>query len=97
MGDGRVSELLADGSGTIRLQVKPVDQAAAVLSGSWDIEIEGDWLSVKAQPDIAPTIIELLVSLEIGVFQVVSKHQSLEEYFMTVTESDELPGPGEGP
>lgn len=96
VGVGRVSELLGEDSGTIRLQVKPLDQAAAVLSGSWDVEVEGDWLSVKAQPDIAPTIIELLVALEIGVFQVVAKHQSLEEYFMMVTESDKLPGPAEG-
>ncbi len=96
VGDGRVSELLAEDSGTIRLQVRPLDQAAAVLSGSWDVEVEGDWLSVKARPDIAPTIIDLLVSLEIGVFQVIAKHQSLEEFFMKVTESGAVPGPSEG-
>jgi hypothetical protein len=51
-------------------------------------EKAGDWLTLSLNPDQAPVVVAALVQAGVQVFQVVHKRQSLEEFFIAVTNSD---------
>jgi len=88
---GAVSDLLAEGTAELRLQVAPLDKAAEALQERWSVSADGGWLAVKASSTDSPSIVNHLVARGISVYQVVSRRPTLEEYFMSVTQSDVSP------
>jgi ABC-2 type transport system ATP-binding protein len=89
--EGAVETLLQGEIGQMRLQVNPVDQAREVIDARWpdaldpSAEKAGDWLALSLNPDQAPVVVAELVNADVQVFQVVHKRQSLEEFFIAVT------------
>lgn len=86
--EGNVAALLADGETKIRVQAAPLDKAKAVLEAKWQVTIEADWLIVSASHDDSPEIIKQLVTEGIAVRQTIIQRQSLEDFFMAVTNQD---------
>jgi ABC-2 type transport system ATP-binding protein len=86
--EGPVATLLDDEIGKMQLQVQPISQAlqivVALLSEEF-VQREGDWLTLAVNPDQAPHIVAELVKANVHVFQVIQKRQSLEEFFIAVT------------
>jgi ABC-2 type transport system ATP-binding protein len=86
---GAVADLLAEGKAELCVQASPLDKAAEVLRKRWAVSSDGaPWLTVSAQPEDQPHIIKQLVAQGISVHQVVVQRQSLEEYFMAVTQAE---------
>jgi ABC-2 type transport system ATP-binding protein len=91
--EGPVETLLQRDVGQMRLQVQPVDRARQTLSEQWGDALtphksdEGDWLTLSLNPDQAPLVVAGLVGAGVQIFQVVQKRQSLEEFFIAITNS----------
>ena len=86
--EGAVADLVAEKT-SLRIQATPLAKAVDVLHGHWNVSTSDDWLTVDAASGDGPDIVKRLVAHDIGVYQVVVERQSLEEYFMAVTQ----PGP----
>ena len=94
--EGMVAELLQDGQGELRLQVNDSLAAQQVLAPEWLADLPEKhpadplhWLTIRARADQSPEIVRRLVAAGIDVYQVVVRRQSLEEFFMAVTNSGE--------
>ncbi len=85
--EGAVADLLA-GKSQLRLEASPPDKAADVLGTEWTFSRNGPWLLVDAMRQDAPRIVEQLVAQGVDVFQVISQRQTLEEYFLSVTQEE---------
>jgi ABC-2 type transport system ATP-binding protein len=89
--EGPVETLLQVEVGPVRLQVQPMDTARQVISARWGelhlpIEEENEkWLKFSANPEQVPLIVAELVKAGVQIFQVIQKRQSLEEFFIAVT------------
>jgi ABC-2 type transport system ATP-binding protein len=83
--EGAVGDLVAAGS-RLRIQASPPDQAARVLEDYGSIEIEDEWLVLGALPAESPKILRKLVEANIQVYQAVFEKQSLEDFFMGITQ-----------
>jgi ABC-2 type transport system ATP-binding protein len=89
--EGPVETLLEGEVGQMQLQVRPLEKARQVIAARWrdaldpSAEKVGDWLTLSLNPDQAPVVIAELVQAGVQVFQVVHKRQSLEEFFIAVT------------
>ena len=89
--EGPVETLLEGEVGQMRLQVQPLDKARQVIAALWSDALgpaegnDGDWLTLALNPDQAPAVVDELVRADIQVFQVIHKRQSLEEFFIAVT------------
>ena len=96
--EGPVETLLEGEVGQMRLQVQPIDKARQILADRWSNELapinneEDDWITLSLNPDQTPFVVAELVQADVQVFQVVQKRQSLEEFFIAVTNQT-----GEGP
>ena len=92
--EGPVETLLEGEVSQMRLQVQPIDKARQVIASRWSDALDslegkdGDWLTLSLNPDQAPVVIAELVQADVQVFQVVHKRQSLEEFFIAVTNHD---------
>ena len=85
--EGSVRDLLADGHGLLRIEAKPLEKALAILQKHWQVEVEnGDWLAIQASNQQSPLIVKQLVAQDVAVHQVVVVQQTLEAYFMSVTQ-----------
>jgi ABC-2 type transport system ATP-binding protein len=87
VGEGEVAGLLA-GRSLLRVEAAPLDSAAEVLRQTWSISMDGQRLAVDAHPQEAPRIVRRLVGQGIDVYQVTSQRQSLESYFLRVTQEE---------
>jgi ABC-2 type transport system ATP-binding protein len=87
VGEGEVAGLLA-GQSLLRVEAAPLDSAAEVLRQTWSISMDGQRLAVDAHPQEAPRIVRRLVGQGIDVYQVTSQRQSLESYFLRVTQEE---------
>jgi ABC-2 type transport system ATP-binding protein len=93
--EGPVETLLDAGVGHMRLQVQPIVLARQILAENWAEALnqaepdDGDWLTLTLNPDHAPLLVADLVKVGVQVFQVIRKRQSLEEFFISVTNSSE--------
>jgi len=87
--EGAVSDLLASQS-SLRIEATPLDRAEAVLREYWDVSPNGHTLTVSAAHEDVPYIVRKLVENDIEVYQVASQRQTLEEYFLSVTQTQEL-------
>jgi ABC-2 type transport system ATP-binding protein len=86
--EGAVAELLA-GTGELRVEASPLPRAAQALDSRWPLTVNGQWMAVKADHAAIPEVVRLLVTAEVDVYQVVSQRQTLEDYFLAVTQSPE--------
>lgn len=91
---GRVNDLLQASQGELRLEVGEPHRACQILSSNWTLldappdqaaPPQRDWLTLAAHADESPHIVRALAAAGIDVFQVVVRRQSLEEFFMAVT------------
>ena len=89
--EGPVETLLETELGHMRLQVRPLYKARQIIIARWPdalVPLErngGDWLTLSLSLDQTPLVVTELVQAGIQVFQVVQKRQSLEEFFIAVT------------
>ena len=84
--EGPVADLLAAQSSTVRVEVGPLAKAADVLRERWPVELNGQWLTVQARREAIPEIVRRLVGAEIDIYQVTAQRQTLEDYFLNVTQ-----------
>jgi ABC-2 type transport system ATP-binding protein len=88
---GKVEELLAGEHRWLRLQVSPTEKALKVLSEHWTIQTDPaaeGWLQIQSDPESSSEIVRQLVAQDIDVHQIVAEQQSLEAYFMAVTNQE---------
>ena len=89
--EGPVETLLEEDIGQMRLQVQPIEKALQAIAARWSNALDsleskdGDWLKLSLNLDQAPTVVAELVQADVQVFQVIHKRQSLEEFFIAVT------------
>lgn len=89
--EGGVKDLLAGEHRWLRLQVTPRQKAQQVLAETWTVQEDpnaGEWLLVQSDPQTSPEIVRQLVAQGIDVHQIMAEQQSLEEYFMAVTNEE---------
>lgn len=85
--EGAVADLLADGE-RLYVEASPLERVQTILQERWKTTPEGDGLVIPAGRDIAPEIVRLLVAQGIDVYQVNVQRQSLEEFFLNVTQPE---------
>jgi ABC-2 type transport system ATP-binding protein len=85
VGEGEMAGLLV-GKSQLRVEASPLDGAAEVLRQSWPISMDRQRLAVHARSQEAPRIVRRLVDQGIDVYQVTSQRQSLESFFLHVTQ-----------
>lgn len=90
--EGKVHELLSEGPAELRVEANPLQAAAVLLRGKWEVTVEDGWLSVSADAKESPEIVRVLVAGKIDVRQVISRQQSLEDFFMAVTGNETSEG-----
>jgi ABC-2 type transport system ATP-binding protein len=88
--EGPVSELLGSDLHELQIQLQPVEAALQALSSRWKAEgLEKGgavpWLRVEAASAEAPAIVACLVEHGIEVHQVVQRRQTLEDFFISIT------------
>ena len=89
--EGPVETLLEGEVGQMRLQVQPFEKALQVIAARWSDALsssagkDGNWITLSLNPDQAPFVVAELVQADVQVFQVIHKRQSLEEFFIAVT------------
>ena len=82
--EGKVADLLATQS-QLRLEVTPIDQATALLHERWSVTPNGKSITVLAEREDTPAIIQRLASNNIAIYEAKSERQSLEQFFLDVT------------
>lgn len=85
---GMVKDLLATEQTDLRLLVTPQQKAIELLHDKLKLKIDNEWLTTAIPPKHVPTLVKFLVGQGIEVHQVVQKQQSLEEYFIAVTQQE---------
>jgi ABC-2 type transport system ATP-binding protein len=95
--EGAVSELLGDDLHELQLQVYPLGTALEALRPTWKAEaLERaagvPWLRVEAAADEAPAVVARLVQQQVEVHQVVQRRQTLEDFFIAITNGEGTAG-----
>jgi len=85
---GMVKDLLATEQTDLRLLITPQRKAIEQLQGKLKLKIEDEWLVTTIPQKHVPTLVKFLVGQGIEIHQVVQKQQSLEEYFIAVTNQE---------
>ena len=90
--EGFVRDLLSEQAQLV-VEATPLDKAQAILSPHWTLHTNGGvHVTVEAQREDVPTIIRKLVENDIKVYEVAAQRQSLEEYFLAVTQEEDSNG-----
>lgn len=90
--EGTVAGLL-EAQSRFRVRATPFDKATAIVQEHWTVSINGGseqaaFIVDSAQQDI-PHIVRKLVENDVDVYEVVQHKQSLEEFFLSVTQGEE--------
>lgn len=89
--EGTVSSLLETQS-RIRVKAIPVEKATAVLQPNWQVSVNGgsadSTFIVDSTPQDVPHIVRRLVENDVEVYEVTQQKQSLEEFFLSVTQGE---------
>lgn len=86
--EGAIADLVAEKS-QIRVEAEPLEKATAIVNEHWPcVTDDNDKLLVDAQRDDIPTMVDKLVENKIRVYEVSSYRQTLEDYFLSVTEGE---------
>ena len=84
--EGTVADLVAE-KAQLRITAEPLEKAQQIISENWTITSHSnDKLLVEAQRDDIPIIVQKLVENAIRVYEVAPQRQTLEAYFLSVTE-----------
>jgi ABC-2 type transport system ATP-binding protein len=83
--EGAVVELVS-ARAKLHIQASPVEKVIEVLSGEWSTLVEDEKIVIDARRQDAPHIIRRLAENGVDVYEVSFERQSLEEYFMEVTQ-----------
>ena len=86
---GTVTELLTQSQTRIQMQLSPMDKAAKILAAHHPAQ-DGKWLTLNIQADQVPGLVKELALQDIQVHQIMQKGQSLEEFFISVTQNGEV-------
>jgi len=85
--EGKVSDLLAERP-RLHIDATPLEKAEAVLSAHWRVQLTDGALVADAARDDVPAIVRKLVEHEVQIFEVSPQRQSLESYFLSVTQEE---------
>jgi ABC-2 type transport system ATP-binding protein len=86
--EGAVAELLSLQT-QVRLLVSPREKALNTLHGHWPVSADDDGaLTVQASHEDIPHVVRMLVEQAIDIYEVSPQRQTLEEYFLSVTNGD---------
>ncbi|MEZ4671822.1 MAG: ABC transporter ATP-binding protein [Anaerolineae bacterium] len=86
--EGTVSELLAAQS-RLLIDASPLDKAQSILGDQWKLHVNGSThLVAEARREDVPAIVRRLVEQQVEVYEVTPQRQTLEEYFLSVTQSE---------
>lgn len=86
--EGSVVDLVTE-KAQFRIRAKPFDKAVAVVNEHWTCVAHTDHaLLVEVQEDDTPIIVRKLVENDIQVYEVSPYRQTLEDYFLAVTEGE---------
>ncbi len=84
--EGSVQGLIHERS-RLRIEAEPLTQAKAVLEANWDHAADGEGaLLLDAPRAQVPEIVRQLVEQGVRVFAVSAEKQTLEDYFLQITE-----------
>jgi ABC-2 type transport system ATP-binding protein len=87
--EGTVQELLTEQS-RLLIDAAPLEKAQAVLGETWKLHTNGSGhLMAEAQREDVPAIVRRLVEQQVAVYEITPQRQSLEEYFLAVTQSED--------
>jgi ABC-2 type transport system ATP-binding protein len=87
--EGVVHDLLAAKT-ELRIEATPVEKATAALEARWrSIRREADTLVVDAPREDTPHVVRVLVEAGVDVYHIASQRQSLEEFFLSVTQNSD--------
>ncbi len=87
---GSVEEQLKAQANRLSIHAEPVDRAAAVIRRfipDGELRVTGSTISLAADAALVPAIVSAMAAEGCNIFSVEPKH-SLEEYFLTVTETN---------
>jgi ABC-2 type transport system ATP-binding protein len=84
--EGLVADLLSD-QNQLLIETDSPEQAVTLLHDNYELSQNGNWLTVQAARPETPEILRRLLAHDINVFQVQTARQSLEDFFLSVTES----------
>lgn len=88
--EGSVMNLLA-GESQFRIKATPFDEATAIISEHWTYAPNtNDELLIDVAQDDVHTIIKKLVDNDIRVHEVSPHRQTLEDYFLSITNGENL-------
>ena len=90
--EGNVKDLLDEGDSKLRLQATPLEQTRSLLSNTWNVLTENDWLVIDAPKEESPNVAKLLVENNISIHQIITVQQTLEDYFMAITNKEDSNG-----
>ena len=91
--EGTVKELLAEQS-RLLIDAAPLDKAQAVLGEHWKLHANSSThLLAEARREEVPAIVRRLVEQQIEVYEITPQRQSLEEYFLSVTQGESTSPP----
>jgi ABC-2 type transport system ATP-binding protein len=86
--EGIVSDLVST-KAQFRIRATPPEQLLAVTNGRWTSALQpDDSLLVDVRYEDMPVLVEKLVQNNIKVYEVFPQRQSLEDYFLSVTEGE---------
>lgn len=86
--EGAVGDLVTEKS-QVRVSAAPLDKAALVLGEHWKHKPDNGGLLVEAGREDAPVIVRKLVENTVDVYEVCLHRQTLEQYFLSVTQGEE--------
>ncbi len=82
--EGKVADLLATQS-RIVIEAEPIEKAKQLLQPGWTVEQNGTTLQINAPRSETPAIVQKLAANEIAIYQVKTERQSLEDFFISAT------------
>jgi len=85
--EGTVHDLVSENL-RLRVQAEPLDKAAEIIREHWSVTAINGHLQIDASREDAPQIVQKLVGQGIKVYEITSQRQSLEEYFLSVTQGE---------
>jgi ABC-2 type transport system ATP-binding protein len=85
--EGTVAGLL-EGKSKIRIEAEPMEKAVSLLSTRYTVTPNSHTMSLEADHKDVPQIVRELVAANIEVYEVANQKQSLEEYFLAVTQGE---------
>ena len=86
--EGLVADLLS-GPNQLLIETDSPAQASKLLQAHYHVTPSGNWLTIQAARADTPAILRLLLTHNIDLFQVKTSRQSLEDFFLSVTEADD--------